>query len=98
MTIGIIGSAITLASGIGLCRMKSWARKLAVYYAWFALAFSIVGIFVNMQAGTDSSTPEKARMIAMVSMIVGTLISWTYNGLLIFFLTRKPVKQVMGET
>lgn len=33
VVIGMIGGAIMLASGIGLCKRQAWARRLAIYYS-----------------------------------------------------------------
>ena len=45
--LGILSCAALLAAGIGLLRLKSWARTLSIGYAIYAIAFGILGMMVN---------------------------------------------------
>jgi len=45
--LGLLSCAALLAAGIGLLRLKSWARTLSIAYAIYALVFGIVGMVVN---------------------------------------------------
>jgi len=92
------GACVAFVSGIGLWYRKSWARKLAVYYAVFIILlcvgaepFAIPSILANTVM--DANTKE-------VSLAINVAISFlalVYNVLLLYFLTRTPVRQAMGE-
>ena len=96
MTISLIvqavGSVVSLAAGVGLVKYREWARKLAVYYAVFSVVFGIVGIFMTKPGGMGGASEEMTRTIGLVGLIVGLAVNWTYNGLLIFYLTRPAAK------
>jgi len=93
----LVGAVLMLASGIGLCKYKAWARKLAVYYAAFASVMNIVGSFFTFGALQSATNSGPERIGGMVGGIFGTIIGLTYNWLLIYFLTRREVRQALGE-
>jgi hypothetical protein len=97
--VGLIGGGIELASGIGLCNLRSWARKLAIYYSCFACARVLLNTLVSTShLSSSDSVPESRRVGMMVGLVLAIAIVWTYNGLLIFFLSRQEVKDALGET
>jgi len=96
--IGVIGAGVLLASGIGLLKHRPWSRKLAVYYALFACALTILNTlvtFTNLPSGGPQ--PETQKIGALVSAAFGLAIGLTYNFLLIFFLSKSAVKETLGE-
>ncbi|HXS69755.1 MAG TPA: DUF4339 domain-containing protein [Candidatus Polarisedimenticolia bacterium] len=96
--ITIIGGAILLASGVGLLKMKEWARKLAVYYAVFACIMPIISALVTFTHPVAAGpNPEFQKMAQSIGAVVGIVIAWTYNGLLIYFLTKPAVKEALAE-
>src|SRR6185436_10816593 len=47
MPIAVIACGVLLASGIGLLRLKPWARKVSIGYAIFAFGFGLLGMVMN---------------------------------------------------
>ena len=92
-----IGAGVMLGSGIGLCKYKAWARKLAVYYAAAASVMNVIGSFVVFGALQSATNSGPERIGGMVGGIFGSIIGLTYNGLLIYFLTRREVREALGE-
>jgi serine/threonine protein kinase len=93
------GACVQIVSGIGLWFRKSWARKLAVYYAAFIILlcvgmepFAILSVLANTVMDANAKESTLAISVAL------TLATLVYKVLLVYFLTRKPVKQAMGET
>lgn len=97
--IGMMGAVVMLASGIGLCKMKEWGRKLAIYYAIFGCIMPIISTIVTLSHPimTGGPNPEFQKMAQMVGVLAGIVIGWTYNGLLIYFLTKPSVKEALAE-
>lgn len=95
---GVIGAALLLASGIGLWKLKAWARKLAIVYAVVASVMGLVGMAVLLMSLGGEGGPRGPEMIGgLVGGAVGTLVGLAYNGLLIFFLSRRTAKVATGE-
>jgi hypothetical protein len=91
-------SCVTLTSGFGLLYRKSWGRKLAVWKAVFGILLILcVEPIVILSLFTNSilSAAQKKNSLAINLPVV--LVEMAYSILLIFFLTRKPVKQAVGE-
>ena len=47
LALGLAATAVKLTAGIGLLRMKPWARLLSIGFAIYAIVFSTVGTAVN---------------------------------------------------
>ncbi|HEY0455073.1 MAG TPA: hypothetical protein VGE41_01765 [Verrucomicrobiae bacterium] len=95
--LGIISSAVLLASGIGLLRLKNWARKLSIGYAIYALVFGLIGVAVNflflfrplIEQASQHPGPETSTAIGgAVAGTFGGCIGLIYPILLIIFMTR----------
>jgi hypothetical protein len=92
------GACVQFVSGIGLWYRKSWARKLAVYYAVFVILLCVGGdpiAILSILANTVLDANAKAVSLAISGAL--SLVSLAYSVLLVYFLTRKPVKQALGE-
>lgn len=97
---GFIGAVILLATGIGLWKLRAWARKLAVGYSVLAIAIGLAGIAITvaMFGAGDGSEIERAQRIGgVVGGVVGGLIGLAYNILLIVFLTKAAARRATGE-
>jgi len=94
--IGIIGGAISLVSGIGLCRIKEWARILAVGYSYFNILFCIIGIFISVYVFMPS-LPGNSPAVSggMVGAIGGGIVGLIYPILIVVFLSKQNVKNAM---
>jgi hypothetical protein len=98
--LGLISSVALLAGGIGLLMMKSWARKLSIIYAFFAMVLSIVGTVLNylwmirpmMEQAAQKQGPEAAGAIGgAIGGLAGGCFSLIYPVLLLIFMTRPKV-------
>ena len=98
---GLIAAAILLASGIGLWKLKPWARKLSVWYSVVALVIGLAGIVVVISAFGDlggGNEMERAQKVGgIVWGVIGGLVGLVYNVLLIVFLSKLKAKQDTGE-
>jgi len=98
---GVIGSGILLASGIGLWKLKPWARKLAVGYAVLAIMLGLAGIVIVIIAfgggGAGNELEHVQRIGGIVGGVIGGLVGMVYNILIIVFLTKPSAKQATGE-
>ena len=45
--LGLIVTVALLAAGIGLLKLKPWARTLSIAYGIYAIVFGIIGLVVN---------------------------------------------------
>jgi hypothetical protein len=98
VVLGMAGGVIMLASGIGLLKLRAWARKLAIYYSVFACVMAIISpvlTLTNLPAAGPN--PEAQKAGAIIGTIFGLVIGLTYNLLLIFFLSKAPVKEALEE-
>ena len=96
---GLIGAGVLLASGIGLWKLKAWARKLAVWYSAVAIVLGLAGVVVVVSAfGGGGSEMERAQRIGgVIGGVIGGLLGMVYNVLFIVFLSRPSAKQATGE-
>lgn len=98
---GFIGACVLLASGIGLWKLRAWARKLAVWYSVLALVLGLAGMIIMVSAfwGMDSGNDmERAQRIGgIVGGVVGGLVGIAYNVLVLIFLTKAAAKKATGE-
>jgi len=88
--------------GIGLLRMRPWARKgaIVVLIALFvisAINTTLVFSQQDLTAGMPVEAAPYANGIMIGSVIIGLLFSLGINGLMIFFLTRPNVVQAFKE-
>lgn len=108
MTLGG-GAAVGLTvAGAGLLAMKAWARRLAVLWAGFSLAFGVVGILVNttivspalLRAAALSPASPAAKGGAMGGAIggsIGGVLGLVYPALLLYFITQAEVRAAFAS-
>ena len=100
LPIGLIACGVLLAAGIGLLRLKSWARKVSIGYAIYAIVFVLLIIPANfllvfrpmLEQARQMQGPEAAGMIG--GAIGGTfsgVLGLIYPTLLWIFMTRPNV-------
>ena len=96
--IAVIGGGIIIASGIGPWKLRPWGRQLAIYYAIFACLFAFLNTSIMLtHLPSGGPNPEMQRFTGMFGAIFGIAISLTYNTLLVVFLSKRSVKEAMGE-
>jgi predicted Ser/Thr protein kinase len=92
------GSCVDVASGIGLWYRKSWARKLAIYKSIFDILFLLcIEPIVLVCVLANKILPGSQKEFALVGNVPTVLVELVYWVLLIYFLTRKEVKEAIGE-
>ena len=101
MGIGLIGSGIQLATGIGLLRLRPWARTLAVYYSGFSLVIGILGMILDTllfyrpaleQFSSQQAGPEAVGMFVGIGLgVLISLLALVYAVALIVVLTRPRI-------
>ncbi|MGO9246559.1 MAG: hypothetical protein ACLPT4_11725 [Verrucomicrobiia bacterium] len=94
--LGILSSAASLASGIGLLYLKSWARTLSMAYAIYAILLGILGTAVNFMLYRPIveklQGPAAAGAIGgMIGGSIGGCLSLAYPVLLLIFMSRPTV-------
>ena len=99
--LGVLSSTALLAAGIGLLGLKSWARKLSIAYAIYAIVFGQLGMVVNfiflvqpmLREAQQQHGPEAAGA-AIGGAIGGTFggcLGLIYPVLLLIFMLRRNV-------
>ena len=91
-------TCVTLASGIGLLKGRSWGRKLAIAMAAFSCFFQAIGIPITV-AGilTNTVLPPPWKAGSLFAYGFSLLLVLAYDLLLLVLLTRRPVRQALGE-
>jgi hypothetical protein len=90
--IGLVYIILMITCGIGLLKLRSWARKVTLAYGYFAIAWGIVGMIVNVSLVISGARGGRADPeVQMVGFILGGLISLIYPICLIVFMRRPNV-------
>jgi uncharacterized membrane protein (DUF2068 family) len=91
-------TCVTLASGIGLLKHRSWGRKLAVCMAAFSCLLQVIGIPITVTGIlTNTVLPPPWKGGSLFAYGFSLLLVLAYDILLLILLTRRPVKQALGE-
>jgi hypothetical protein len=98
---GVCFAAWLLSLGIGLLKMKSWARRGSVIYACIAIVWGIAGIIITVLATllgwmgpAESETP--AMIGGMVGGACGGMLGLIYPVLLLIFMQSRKVKEAFA--
>lgn len=100
--LGLLTIAMLLTAGIGLLRLKPWARLLSVGYGIWAIVSSLAGLVVNyfflvrpmVEEASRKAGAEAAGAIGgAVGAMFGGCIGMVYPILLLIFMTRSKVIQ-----
>jgi hypothetical protein len=91
--LGLLGCLVLLIAGIGLLRLKPWARKLSIGYSIYAIITGLLGLVMNflflirpmLQEAAQRQGPEAAGAIGGA---IGGGIGLIYPVLLLIFMTR----------
>jgi hypothetical protein len=95
--VGIGFSAWLLTLGIGLLKIRSWARRGSVIYACIVIVWCIAGFGINILAlylGWMSS--PQGQLPAFIGGMCGGLIGLIYPILLLIFMQTAKVKQAFS--
>jgi hypothetical protein len=95
--LGLLSGAALLAAGIGLLCFKSWARKLSIGYAIYAIVFGAIGLAIHfiflvprmLEEAQRLHGPEAGGAIGgAVGGGIGGCVGMIYPILLLIFMTR----------
>jgi predicted Ser/Thr protein kinase len=91
-------TCVTLASGIGLLKHRSWGRKLAICMAAFSCLLQLIGIPITVIGIlTNTVLPPPWKTGALFAYGFSLVLVLAYDLLLLVLLTRRPVRQALGE-
>jgi hypothetical protein len=94
--VGLVGGIISIISGVGLYRVKEWARKLAIWYSCFSIIYGVIGTYISIlyvMPSLQKNIPGAGGGVG--GGIIGGVFSFIYPTLLIYFLSRQKVKDAM---
>jgi hypothetical protein len=98
--LGIAAVAVLLTSGIGLLKLKSWARTLSIIYAIYALIQLFITTGVNYiylfqpmmeKARNEGGPAASAAMGGAIGGMCGSCVGIIYPVLLLIFMMRSNV-------
>jgi hypothetical protein len=98
--LGLLNCVALLAAGIGLLRMKEWARKLSIAYAIYAMVTGLAGTVATffwvtrpmLERASQAQGPEAAGAIGgAVGGLVGGCLGLIYPILLLIFMLRPKI-------
>ncbi len=96
--LGYVVSILLLIDGIGLLKLKRWARRGAVAYGWFAILWTMVGIIVTSALVMSGAyRTQNEAVSAMIGAILGGIIGLIYPVLLLVFMKRPHVIQACNR-
>ena len=105
IVLGFLASIVLLISGIGLLRLRPWGHKLAIGYAIYGVASTILGIIIQVwfvvlpQLQQPARGPDAMPLIAgAIGGAIGGCIGLAHPVLLWFFMTRRNVVAAFAGT
>ena len=95
----VIAFTCELLLGIGLLRMRSWARKWTIIWLICApfLGFIVSGLalshlnYAMFENSMPGATASMTAMIMKITVVVSIVLVLAINGLMIYFITRPNV-------
>jgi len=103
---GAVMCVVLLAAGIGLLKLKPWARKASIGYAIYAMIMVVVSTVVNyflmmrplLEQAQQKSGPEAAGAIGgAIGGTIGGCFGLVYPVLLLIFMMRANVKSAFAS-
>lgn len=100
--LGLAGSGVLLACGIGLLALQSWARFLSIAYSIYTLFLSTAGMVINyiyivqplIEKAHENPGPESAGELGgAIGGMVGGCVGAVYPILLLIFMFRRNVME-----
>jgi hypothetical protein len=105
IVLGLVVSAALLVAGIGLLKLKPWARLVSIAYAIYGVVMVVVGGVVNYfflvqpllaQAHTQPGPAAAAAIGGAIGGTLGSCFGLIYPVLLLIFMLRADVKAAFG--
>jgi hypothetical protein len=100
LPLGFLACGVSIAAGIGLLKLKGWARVLSIGYAIYTIVSCLVGAVLNyifimhplMEQAAQKHGPEVAALIGgAIGGTFGSCIGMVYPVVLLIFMTRPKV-------
>ncbi|HEU0030444.1 MAG TPA: hypothetical protein VFQ53_07425 [Kofleriaceae bacterium] len=98
LVLGLVGSVALLAIGIGMLKLRAWARKAAIWYSIYAIVAAIVGVVVTwvmlvrpMLDHAQNGIERASATGGAFGGIAGGLFGVAYPIVLLLFMMRKNV-------
>lgn len=92
---GLLVTIVLAFAGIGLLRMKSWARKLTIAYGIYAIVSAIAG-FIMVQRyvmGPLMHSSDPAAKAGALGGFVGAAFGLAYPVLLLIFMNKRDIRE-----
>jgi hypothetical protein len=96
--IGLARVVLLIVTGIGLLKLKPWARVWTLGYGLFAICYNILGMIVNiifMSTGGYGFSPDEmpGLIVGLIGGFCGGIVGLIYPILLVVFMRREDVIQ-----
>lgn len=98
---------VLIALGIGLIRLREWARLGSIILACLSIGYMVinnivqtVGMILPLYSHSQSTNDSKESLVAilaLVFMVIISIMSLVYNGLMIFFMRRRILIDAIRE-
>ena len=101
LPLGFLSCVVSIAAGIGLLKLKGWARTLSIIYAIYSIVVIVLGTAINaiflmrplMEQASQKQGPEAAVLIGgAIGGTFGSCFGMIYPVLLLIFMFRPNVK------
>ena len=98
--LGVVVAIALVVTGIGLLKLKPWARKASIAYGIYAIAMGVIGFIVNavylfgplMERARQAHGAEAGAAIGgTIGGALGGCLALVYPVLLLIFMTRPNV-------
>ena len=93
---GLVAAVVLVISGIALLMKRDVGRRLAIYYAYYALIVAVIGvvlgaIYVYGPLFAKMGDAPAAAITVLVSAVLGTALSLLYPALILYFMHKPAV-------
>jgi hypothetical protein len=99
LVLGVIAIAVLAASGIGLLKLKTWGRSLAIGYGLYGIVASIAGLIITQHyvLGPLSKLHDPAAGAGSMGGYMGGILGIVYPVILIAFMFSGRVKHAFAR-
>ena len=97
---------VLIAAGIGLLKLREWARKASIAYGIYGVVVSLVGAYIQLsyvmpileELLETAASIEKISIVSAVGAIYFAMC-WTilYPILVLIFMNRRVAKEAIAE-
>lgn len=96
--VGFACTILLIVVGIGLLKLRAWARKWCLGYGWFAIVWGVLGTLINVGLMTSGAYGySDGAMPGAISGVFGGLIGLVYPILLVVFMQKPHVKNACSR-